>query len=112
MWSMTTFEARVGCTAEFHGEKSIVTAPNLSSVRLPLPLCTVELKADELFMVEGQDKTEYFGDLWEALRFADGHGVGRRPGAITILTPCRSTNGIPAWGVTQIHERAVVKAQA
>lgn len=109
MGSMTTFEARVGYTADSDGRKSIVTAASLSSARLHLPLCIIELKAGELFMVTGQDKTEYFGDLWEALRFADGHGVGRKPGAITILTPCRVTDGIPAWNVTQIHERAVAK---
>lgn len=112
MGSMTTFEARVGYTAESNGHKSIVTFANVSSVRLPLALCTVELKADELFMVAGQDKTEYFGDLWEALRFADAHGVGRKPGAITILTPCLSYSGIPVWSNSQIHDRAVVKAAA
>lgn len=112
MGSMTTFEARVGCTAQFHGDLSIVTQANVASVRLPLPLCTVELKANELIKVEGQDATEYFGDLWDAIRFADNHGVGRKPGAITILTPCRSDNGIPVWSVTQIHDRAVVKAAA
>lgn len=109
MGSMTTFEARVGWAASSAGHKSIVTFANLSSVRLPLPLCTIELKADELFMVEGRDQTEYFGDLWEALRFADAHGVGRKPGAIAIMTPCQATNGIPVWNVSQIHERAVVK---
>jgi hypothetical protein len=107
---MTTFEARVGYTAQFRGYHSIVTHPSVASVRLPLPLCTIELRPDELFKVEGQDKTEYFGDLWEALRFADGHGVGRKPGAITILTPCQRENDIPVWSVSQIHERAVAKA--
>jgi hypothetical protein len=82
MVSLTTFEARVGFTAQSEGQRSIVTAASLSSVRLPLPLCTVELKAGELFMVAGQDKTEYFGDLWEALRFADNHGEGSQAIAI------------------------------
>jgi hypothetical protein len=105
---MTTFEARVGFTAGVQ-HLSIVTHASVSSVSLPLPLCTVELKQGELFMVAGQDKTEYFGDLWQALRFADGHGVGRKPGAITILTPAQGKNGIPAWNVSQVHERAVAK---
>lgn len=111
MGSMTTFEARVGYTAEFHGRKSIVTFANLTSVHLPLPLCTVELKKGEAFMVSGQDKTEYFGDLWEALRFADSHGVGRKPGAITILSPRQGSAGIPVWEIEQIHDRAIPKAQ-
>lgn len=110
MGPMTTFEARVGYTAEFHGQKSIVTFASLSSVYLPLPVCTIELKKGEVFMVVGQDKTDYFGDLWEALRFADNHGVGRKPGAITILSPCRSEKGIPIWAIEQIHERAVAKS--
>jgi hypothetical protein len=106
---MTTFEARVGFTADSE-HLSIITFASLTSVSLPLPLCSVELEKGEVFMVAGQDKTEYFGDLWEALRFADSHGVGRKPGAITILTPCQGRNGIPAWNVSQVHERAIAKA--
>lgn len=110
MEPMTTFEARVGHVSEFHGSKSIVTFASLSSVYLPLPLCTIELKKGEVFMVTGQDKTDYFGDLWDALRFADSHGVARKPGAITILSPCRAEKGIPVWAVEQIHDRAVPKS--
>lgn len=109
MTPMTVFEARVGYTAEFHGRKSIVTFANLRSVHLPLPLCTVELKKGEVFMVSGQAKTEYFGDLSEALRFADRFGMGRKPGAITILSPRQGSTAIPVWEVEQIHERATPK---
>jgi hypothetical protein len=107
---MTTFEARVGYTAESRGHHSIVDFSNSTRELLPLALCTVELKAGEVFKVQGRTETGFFTDLENALWFAVNHNAELKPGAITILTPCQSTDGIPAWTVTQIHKRAVTKA--
>lgn len=111
MASMTTFEARVGFTAQFKGHHSIVAFANSAIRHLQLAHCTISLKDGEVFMVAGRDETGYFDDLEDALWFAHRHGVELQPGAITILTPSTGSNGIPAWNVSQVHSRAVVKSQ-
>ncbi len=109
MGSMNTFEALVGCRAEFKSRLSIVAFLNREIGHLPLAECTVTLKDGELFIVTGQAETGYFTDLEDALWFAHNHGADSKPGAIAILTPCRSENAIPVWQVSQVHERAVAK---
>jgi hypothetical protein len=113
MGSMTTFEARVGQIADPAGShQSVVTFSNSVVDNLPLAQCTVTLSDGEVFRVTGERLTCFFTDLEDALWFAVNNNAELMPGAIAILTPCLSYNGIPVWQVSQIHDRAVAKGQA
>lgn len=110
MTPMTTFEALVGFTADL-SHQSIVAFVNTSIRHLQLAHCTIALREGSVFIVNGRDETGYFDDLEDALWFARRHGVELKPGVIKVLEPATSEDGIPAWNVYQVHERAVVKSQ-
>lgn len=113
MVPMTTFEARVGQIADPAGSHlSVVAFSNSVIDNLPLAECTVTLNDGEVFRVTGERLTCFFTDLEDALWFAVNNNAELTPGAITILTPCQSYTGIPVWQASQIHDRAIAKAQA
>lgn len=104
-----TFDAEIAVLHSFHGHRTVVSAPgdDTASSVLPLTDVTVTLRADEVFMATGGNgQTGYFTDLAPAVAFTRHTGAAGTPGAIVVLTPCITPDGITGFNISQVHEHS------
>lgn len=105
-----TYKAAIAFVASSRGHRTIVMPSGGSWVSQTLLLTevTVRLRRNEVFIVtSGHGETSYERDLEDALEFARKSGSEGTPDAIQILVPAIDRNGLSAFNLHSIHDRAV-----